>query len=505
MKFKKFVIGLCRIASVVLLACISSSVGATTIEDIYAWYGDITTIAGVGTVRDGGLSGWNIDMEGGPAIEAELSRPHMAMADVEGNVYIADKDAQAIRMVRTDGTIHTIVGTNEFGYNLDEGQGTDVQLASPNGLFTFPNGTTYILDLDNSRIMKWTTDGYVSTVFTDDNGMTVGRGLWVSPDESTILYASGTEIRSWTADEGIAVYADGFSALGNIAFDPTDNMLVATDRDANLVYKIDVDGEKTVIAGNGDTSGGIVGGDPRDLALKEVRGVAFNPDGSYFLATHDGGQIWFVDSENTIHLAIDGDDNHTHAGDGEDISVPGQKISEPRAIVLAPNNDLLITENDFGYIRRVEWIGIVGDFDNDMVLDVDDIDLLSAGIRNGVENKRFDLNGNNAIDEADRTRWVKDLKVTYFGDSNLDGEFNSNDFVVVFQAGQYEDDLQGNSTWATGDWNGDGDFTSGDFVLAFQDGGYEQGPAAARSVPEPVTPVCGLLLGSLLVIARRRR
>jgi hypothetical protein len=328
----------------------------------------------------------------------------------------------------------------------------------------------------------------VSTVFTDDNGMTVGRGLWVSPDETSILYASGNEIRSWTADAGIDVYADGFVGLGNIAFDPTDNMLVATDREGHLVYKVDGDGEKTIIAGNGDTTGGTIGGDPRNLALKEVRGVAFNQDGSYFLATHDGGQIWFVDSENTIHLAIDGDDNHTHAGDGEDISVPGQKISEPRAIVIAPNRDLLITENDYGYIRRVEWIGILGDINNDTLLDVNDIDLLSAGIRDGIENKRFDLNGNNIIDDADRTSWVKDLKKTYFGDSNLDGEFNSNDFVVVFQTGEYEDDTAGNSTWATGDWNGDGDFTSRDFVAAFQDGGYEKGPLAAQAVPEPPAP-----------------
>jgi hypothetical protein len=29
------------------------------------------------------------------------------------------------------------------------------------------------------------------------------------------------------------------------------------------------------------------------------------------------------------------------------------KISEPRAVTLAPNGDLIITENDDGYIRRV--------------------------------------------------------------------------------------------------------------------------------------------------------
>ncbi len=45
------------------------------------------------------------------------------------------------------------------------------------------------------------------------------------------------------------------------------------------------------------------------------------------------------------------------------------------------------------------------------------------------------------------------------------------------QAGEYEDDVVGNSTFAEGDWNGDGEFDSGDIVLAFQTGNYL---AAAR-------------------------
>lgn len=40
-------------------------------------------------------------------------------------------------------------------------------------------------------------------------------------------------------------------------------------------------------------------------------------------------------------------------------------------------------------------------------------------------------------------------------------------------AGEYEDDIPGNSTWEEGDWNGDGDFDSEDFELAFQTGLYE--------------------------------
>jgi hypothetical protein len=65
------------------------------------------------------------------------------------------------------------------------------------------------------------------------------------------------------------------------------------------------------------------------------------------------------------------------------------------------------------------------------------------------------------------------------GDANLDGHFDSSDFVQVFQAGEYEDTTRRNSSWADGDWDGDLEFTSSDIVLAFMYGNYHRGAEAA--------------------------
>ena len=145
----------------------------------------------------------------------------------------------------------------------------------------------------------------------------------------------------------------------------------------------------------------------------------------------------------------------------------------------------------------------LGDFDANGALDANDVDALVDAIL-GDGNASFDLNADGVVDLGDHAKWVHDLKGTWLGDANLDGEFNAGDFVTVFQAGQYEDGVDLNSTWATGDWNGDKEFDTGDLVAAFQDGGFETGPrVAVTAVPE--TSSSGLLCIGLLGTLRFRK
>ncbi len=145
-----------------------------------------------------------------------------------------------------------------------------------------------------------------------------------------------------------------------------------------------------------------------------------------------------------------------------------------------------------------------GDFDQDGVLTIADLENLMQVLRSDPANRQYDVNRDGLVTDVDRTVWVELLKKTYFGDANLDGQFNSADLVFVLGAGQYEDEVTGNSTWSTGDWNGDGEFTTSDFVLALQAGGYEAGVRAA--VPEPTSgTLFAVGLTTLLCLARFSR
>ena len=146
-----------------------------------------------------------------------------------------------------------------------------------------------------------------------------------------------------------------------------------------------------------------------------------------------------------------------------------------------------------------------GDYNGNGELDAGDLDLQAVEIAGGQDPPEFDLTGDGLVNEDDRIFWLHDLKSTWVGDADLDGLFDSADFVAVFVEGLYETGEA--AGWAQGDWNADLVFDSGDFVAAFVDGGYEIGafPGAVQAVPEPSSLVLALLsLVGLVGLARRR-
>lgn len=200
---------------------------------------------------------------------------------------------------------------------------------------------------------------------------------------------------------------------------------------------------------------------------------------------------------------------------GADGSVEGTKfevvaesfsgwIQGENEIVLAVRNPFEENAPAGGFAFRLDFFGSSepGDFDGNGIVDATDIDLLIAAIR-GDQSPAFDLNSDGAVNGADLDVMVRDVVGTWYGDANLDGEFNSSDLVTVFSAGKYESFVD--ASWAEGDWNGDQVFNSGDLVTAFSDGGYEQGPrAGVAAVPEPASAWM-VLTGLVLLAGYRKR
>lgn len=343
-------------------------------DAVLAQYGDLEWIGGLNMEELNNGSGWLPEYEGLLATEVNLSEPHSAMGDLSGNVLVADKNANAIRRIDRAGVIHTVAGTGTAGSNGD-GPATERHLNGPQNAYPMPDGSFYILDTGNRKIRHVSAAGQMTTVMEENNGLS--RGLWVKRDHSLIYYCTNTALKRWTPSMGTSpgtVMADNFSELGNIDVAEngdiylTDRGAVSTDPTFSKVFRIiptatPATWVPVVVAGTGGTtdSGPASSGLPAtSVGIRGVRGIAFHPAGGYFLATHKGGDVWYVDKAGIITMVIRGDDANANAPANLPRPLPAVSsnvISELRFVSVALNGDLLIATNDSGYILRARYKG----------------------------------------------------------------------------------------------------------------------------------------------------
>lgn len=179
-------------------------------------------------------------------------------------------------------------------------------------------------------------------------------------------------------------------------------------------------------------------------------------------------------------LARDGDKQSYHYDSFFDRSEPGISFS---------------FDNTFSLFGRAP---LLGDFNANQVLDVDDIDLLSASIRDGSTDLLFDVTGDGIVNLDDHTHWVDELVGTLLGDTDLDKTVAFNDFVAL--ANRFGEA----GGWGNGDFNADGLVNFEDFLSLSRNFGESVEPIAAQSVPEPVMP-WGLFAVAWVMVHRRRK
>jgi sugar lactone lactonase YvrE len=322
-------------------------------------YGQLETIAGTGEGQTDGISYWQTWFEGSPAFWASLSRPHFAMADRAGNVYVADKNSHSVLKVSTNGNIYTHAGTHVGGFNGEgPASATNVQLNFPNGLWVRADGTVYVLDTENGRVRRVSTNGISQTLFlatSSGSSLNGGRGLWVKEDESLAYFCAEDRVRRWTPTGGLTTLASGFTELGTLFVEASGSLIVC-DRGAHYVYRLSTTGAKTIIAGNGSTTGGGDGFSALATGLNGVRSAWPVPTGGFLLLTHDGCQLWYLDAAGILRLLLNGAGGRTHDGDGLFFYEPLQlKISEGRSVTMDYEGNILVCESDYGYVRRIQF------------------------------------------------------------------------------------------------------------------------------------------------------
>jgi len=115
--------------------------------------GIITTVAGDGTADFGG--------DGGPAILAQLNCPATVVLGPDGSLYIGDYENHRVRRVDPNGIITTVAGNGSFGFSGDGGPASQASLARPL-VAVAPDGSIYVSTCN--RVRRIGNDGIISTI-----------------------------------------------------------------------------------------------------------------------------------------------------------------------------------------------------------------------------------------------------------------------------------------------------------------------------------------------------
>ncbi|MBJ2174879.1 T9SS type A sorting domain-containing protein [Aureibaculum sp. A20] len=218
--------------------------------------GTITTVAGNGTNGDSG--------DGGPATSAQLNTPQYVAVDASGNIYISDWQNHKIKKVTTDGIINTIAGTGVYGFSGDGGLATQAELKSPSGITVDTSGNIYFSDRNNYRVRKIDTNGIITTIagkggfqpFSGDGGLAIDAELYepsgITIDNSGNIYVvdgNNQRVRKITTD-GIINTIIGSGATGINSGGFNGDGLVGTATLLNQPVDVVIDNSGNVIVGD---------------------------------------------------------------------------------------------------------------------------------------------------------------------------------------------------------------------------------------------------------------
>jgi len=248
----------------------------------------------------------------------------------DGSVYVTDSDNHRILRFYNDGTFDIVAGvTGVSGYSGDGGLATEAHLFFPTHAQLGPNGNLFIADGDNHAIRKVDANGVITTI-------------------------AGVGVPGYSGDEGLATEAL-LQYPGHVAISP-DGEVYFSEFTQHRIRKIDVNGIISTFAGTG-LPGYNGDGIPATQAEVNIPMV---------LEFDQNGNLYFTDSGNLrvrkINRAgiiedVAGSGLWGHSGDGYDAL--NARFKWVHGLAIANDGTLYLTDMNASVVRKIGTDGII--------------------------------------------------------------------------------------------------------------------------------------------------
>ena len=330
--------------------------------------GTITTVAGNGQY---GYSGDN-----GPATQATMNNPISVAVDPAGNLYIADRDNNVIRVV-SGGTITTVAGNGQLGYNGDNISATAAQLNNPYSVATDAAGNVYIADTYNFRVRMvsgskiTTVAGHGQSSYSGDGGSAVNAGLeaYAVAFNAGNLYIAdhfGGRLRKVAGGMINTIVGGGWPASNSVngptgtqlaypngvAVDLAGDLFIADSAD-HLIWEVS-NGTITRVAGTGVVGYGGDQGSATMAMLNWPMGVAVDSAGNLYIADTNNDRVRMVANGNITTVAGNGNFGFT-----DNVTATSGQLADPWGIAVDSTGNLYIADLSNQRIRKVTKGGVI--------------------------------------------------------------------------------------------------------------------------------------------------
>jgi len=238
----------------------------------------------------GGVEG----LADGQGSAARFNTPSGIALDAQGNLYVADTGNHAIRKISAQGLVSTLAGNGSPGFA--DGTAAQARFNGPMGVAVAADGRVYVADTWNDRIRVIATDGTVTTLAGGAQpGWEDGPGAQARFDTPTDLKFDGHG-NLWIADlqnnalrsidgNGMVSTRVGMPNAERVLWGPMtlaithDDVVYVGERQTGRVVQLSPHGHIVAVAGNDA------------LRFARPAGLALAPDGSLLLSDADAYRI----------------------------------------------------------------------------------------------------------------------------------------------------------------------------------------------------------------------
>ena len=235
--------------------------------------------------------------------------------DAFGNLFISEPDNNRVLKISTDGFLTTFAGTGLPGYSGDLGPAAQATLTAPGGL-AFYGGALYIADSGSNAIRRVTPDGTITTF-------------------SVVTYPNG------------------------LAFDSAGNLFATCN--GSQVCKIDPGGNVTIVAGTGNYNPNGASGDgglATNATFVSPSGIVVDGSGNIYIADYWDSRVRVVRPSGVIEPFAG--TSRTEDGDGDNGPATRANLGLLSGLTLDANGNLYIAETYYGLSGRVRVVNTSG-------------------------------------------------------------------------------------------------------------------------------------------------